>query len=84
MKRPFIEKLLAILAWMMLIGGILFGFLVSKGILESQKEMCVPEAIVFFIGAVFASICAWALFLEVAKISERLRNIEDRMSKTDK
>ena len=79
MKRTGIEKLLIAIAWIGLIGGIFFTFLVSKGILESNQEMCVPQAVVTFIGGVFVSIVGWALLLQIIRLSDRLRNIENQL-----
>ena len=79
MKRSGIEKLLVAIAWIGLIGGILFTFLVSKGILESNQEMCVPQAAVFFVGGVFVSIVGWALLLQIIRLSDRFRNIDNQL-----
>lgn len=79
MKRTFFEKLLIAFAWLGLIFGILFTIFVSKGIFESNQEMCVPQAIVTCVGGVAASIIGWALLLQVVRISDRLRNIENQM-----
>ena len=79
MKRTFIEKLLVAVAWLGLIFGILFTILVSKGIFESNQEMCVPQAIVTFVGGVAASIVGWALLLQVVRISDRIRAIENQL-----
>lgn len=78
-KRTRIERLLVAIAWLGLIGGISFGTLVSKGTLESGIDMCVPEAIVIFFGSIFASVAGWAVLMQVVKISDRLRNIEERL-----
>ncbi len=83
-KRSFIEKLIIVIAWLVLVGGILFGFLVSKGIFESNVEMSFPKAIVTFVGTTFVCITIWAVLLEVIKLSDRIRNIEHRMTKNDK
>ncbi|MBR2630298.1 MAG: hypothetical protein Q4F47_08185 [Bacteroidaceae bacterium] len=76
MKHTKIEKLLIIIAWTGLIGGILFGALVSKGTLESGLEMCAPRAFFMFVGSVFISVAGWALLIQIVNISNRLRNIE--------
>lgn len=80
MKRTIIEKLIAIAAWLTLIGGILFGALVSKGILESSQDMNVPNAFFTFVCSVFCSVVGWAVLLEIIKISDRLRRIEEQFS----
>lgn len=77
MKRTSIEKLILAIAWIGLVGGIVFTFLVSKGILESNQEMCVPQAAVTFVGGVFVSIAGWALLVQLVRVSDRLRNIEN-------
>ena len=76
MKRTILEKLLVVIAWAGLIGGILFGTLVSKGILESGMDMCVPQAFVTFCGSVFASVAGWAVLMQIVSMSDRLRRIE--------
>ena len=81
MKRTLIEKLLVAIAWAGLIGGILFTFLVSKGIMESNVEMAFPQAVVTFVGGIGASIVGWAVLMQVVKISDRLRKIENQLSK---
>ena len=81
MKRTLIEKFLVAIAWAGLIGGILFGTLVSKGILESGMDMCVPQAFVTFVGSVFVSVAGWAILMQVVNISDRLRKIENQLGK---
>ena len=81
MKRTFIEKLLVVIAWAGLICGILFTLLVSKGIMESNMEMAFPQAVVAFVGGIGASIVGWAVLMQVVSISDRLRKIENQLSK---
>lgn len=81
MKRTKIEQLLVIIAWVGLIGGILFTVLVSKGILESNVEMAFPQAVVTFVGGIGASIVGWAVLMQVVNISDRLRKIENQLNK---
>ena len=81
MKRTFIEKLLVVIAWAGLIGGILFTFLVSKGIMESNAEMAFPQAVVTFVGGIGASIVGWVVLMQIVNISDRLRMIENQLSK---
>lgn len=76
MKRTFIEKILVAAAWLGLIFGILFTVLVSKGIFESNQEMCFPQAIVTLVGGVAAFIVGWALLLQIVRISDKLHIIE--------
>lgn len=77
MRRTIIEKLLVFIAWAGLVGGILFGTLISKGILESGQDMCVPQAIFMFVASVSASIAGWALLMQIVNMSDRLRKIEE-------
>ena len=79
MKRNWIEKLLIVIAWIGLIGGIAFGTLVSKGIFESNQEMCFPQALVVFVGSIFASVAGWALLLLLVSISNKVRKIESKV-----
>ena len=81
MKRTSIEKLIFAIAWIGLVGGILFTFLVSKGIIESNQEMCVPQAAVTFIRGVAASVVGWALLIQIVRISDKLRKIENQLDK---
>lgn len=55
MKRTIIEKMILIIAYSGLIGGILLGTLISKGIWESGSEMCAPRAFFMFVGSIFVS-----------------------------
>ena len=80
MKHNWIEKLLIVIAWIGLIGGIAFGTLVSKGIFESNQEMCFPQALVVFVGSIFASIAGWALLLLLVSISNKVRKIDSKVN----
>ena len=80
MKRTVIEKIILMIAYLGLIGGILLGILVSKGILESETEMCFPKAFFVFAGSSFISIGCWAILLEIIAISDRIRNIENKIN----
>jgi hypothetical protein len=80
MKRTWIEKLLLLIAWAGLIGGILFTFLVSKGIWESHMDMAFPQAVATFVGGVVASVVGWAVLMQIVSISDRIRNIENHLS----
>lgn len=53
MKRTIIEKMILVIAYSGLIGGILLGTLISKGIWESGSEMCAPRAFFMFVGSIF-------------------------------
>ena len=79
MKRTKIEQLLVVIAWVGLIGGILFTVLVSKGILESNIEMAFPQAVLTFVGGIGASIVGWAVLLQIIALSDRIRNIENHL-----
>ena len=81
MERTKIEKLLLVIAWVGLIGGILFSLLVSKGIWESNVEMAFPQAVATFVGGVGVSVVVWAVLLQIVKISDRLRKIEALLEK---
>jgi len=78
MKRTKIETLLFVLAQIILVGGILFGTLISKGIFESNTEMCFPRACVFFVAAIFGSITTWAVIMQLLAISEKLKRLEGK------
>ena len=75
MKRTVIEKLIVIIAWVGLVGGIFFSILYSKGILESGADMSFPTGIACLLGGVFASVCFWAVLLELISISDRLKKL---------
>lgn len=77
MKRSIIENLLLVIAWVGLVGGVLFSLLYSKGVFESGTEMCLPRAFAYFIIGVGASVTFWALLKEVVSIADRLRKLED-------
>jgi tellurite resistance protein TehA-like permease len=79
MKRTKIEQLLLLVAWVGLIGGILFTTLVSKGIWESHMDMAFPQAVLTFVGGVGASVVGWAVLMQVIRISDRIKNIESRL-----
>lgn len=76
MKRTILEKLILVLAWIVLVCGILGGLLVGKGILESGAEMCVPQALFTVASSTFVSIGGWAVLMEIIAISDRIRKIE--------
>ena len=76
--KVLFETLLFVLAQLILIGGILFGTLISKGIFESNTEMCFPRAIVFFAASIFGSITAWAIIMQLLAISDRLKKLEGK------
>lgn len=80
MKLNWIEKFLFVIAWIGLIGGIAFGTLVSKGILESNQEMCFPQALVVFVCSIFASVAVWAVLLLLTGISNKVRKIESKIN----
>ena len=80
MEHNRIEKLLTVIAWIGLSGGITFGTLVSKGILESNQEMCFPKALVVFVGSIFASVAGWAILMLLVNISNKVRKIESKIN----
>ena len=81
MKRTKIEQLLVIIAWVGLIGGILFTVLVCKGIWESNVEMAFPQAVLTLVGGVGASVVGWAVLMQIISLSDRIRRIENDMKK---
>ena len=78
MKRSFIDKLLLVIAWAGLIGGILISIAYSHSVFESGREMCFPQAAIYLIFGVGASITGWAVLKEIVAISDRLRKLEDK------
>lgn len=78
MKRTFIEKLLLVIAWVGLIGGILISIAYSHSVFESGREMCFPQAAIYLIAGVGASITGWAILKEIVALSDRLRRLEDK------
>lgn len=80
MNRTKIEQLLVVIAWVGLIGGILFTLLVSKGIMESSIEMAFPQAALTFVGGVGASVVGWAVLMQIISLSDRIHNIENHLS----
>ena len=84
MKRTKIEQLLIVIAWVGLIGGILFTLLVSKGIMESNVEMAFPQAVLTFVGGIGASVVGWAVLLQIISVSDRIRNIENHLKEYKK
>lgn len=78
MKRTFIDKLLLVIAWAGLIGGILFSLAYSHSVFESGREMCFPQAAFYLIAGVGASVTGWAVLKEIVAISDRLRKLEDK------
>ena len=84
MKRTKIEQLLVIIAWVGLIGGILFTFLVSKGIWESNVEMAFSQAVLTFVGGIGASVVGWAVLLQIISLSDRIRNIDNQLKESQK
>ncbi len=59
--------------------GIVAGILVSKGIFESNTEMCVPRAACFMLVAVFVSVAFWAIVEEIVSISDRICRLEGKL-----
>ena len=78
MKRTFIEKLIIVIAWTGLIGGVLFSILYSKGVLESGTEMCVPTGIASLVAGVFVSVGCWAVLLEIIALADRIKKLEEK------
>lgn len=81
MKRSFFDKLLLVIAWAGLILGILVSVAYSHSVFESGREMCFPQAAVYLIAGVGASITGWAVLKEIVSISDRLRRLENKADK---
>ena len=77
MKRTFIEKLLSIIAWVGLIGGILFSILYCNSVMGSGAEMCVPTGLAYLAGGIFISVGGWAVLMEIIALSDRIRKLEN-------
>ena len=77
MKRSFIEKLILVIAWVGLVGGVLVSVAYSSSVFESGREMCFPQAAVYLILGVGASVTGWAILKEIVAISDRLRKLEE-------
>ena len=82
MQRTKLERFIMLLAYAALIFGTLVTILVSKCTLESGLDMCVPQAIAEFVCGVAASVVIWAVLAQIVKISDRLRNIENKLDNT--
>ena len=80
LRRTRLEKFILLIAYVGLIGGTLFAFLYSKGVLESGQDMCVPRAIADFIFIESASVVGWAVLKLLVKISDRLRHVENKLN----
>lgn len=76
MKRTIIEKIILVIAWLGLAGGIVFTVLYSHSELMSGREMCVPSAFVYLVGGIFVSIGCWAVLMEIIALSDRIRKLE--------
>ena len=83
LRRTRLEKFILLIAYVGLIGGTLFAFLYSKGVLESGQDMCVPRAIADFIFIESASVVGWAVLKLLVKISDRLRHVENKLNEKD-
>ncbi|MBR3530182.1 MAG: hypothetical protein IKN83_02325 [Bacteroidaceae bacterium] len=83
LRRTRLEKFILLIAYVGLIGGTLFAFLYSKGVLESGQDMCVPRALADFIFIEGASVVGWAVLKLLVKISDRLRHVENKLNEKD-
>ena len=83
LRRTRLEKFILLIAYVGLIGGTLYAFLYSKGVLESGQDMCVPRAIADFIFIEGASVVGWAVLKLLVKISDRLRHVENKLNEKD-
>lgn len=79
-NRSVLEWFLYVLSFLILIGGIAVGILYANSILESGSDMCSAQA--FFAVVCFsgAGLVGWAVLLEIVKMADRLRRIEDKMN----
>ena len=73
------EKFLYIVAYTCLFGGTFVALILSKDILESGAEMCVPQALAYFVGITSVSVILWAVIIEMLKIAEMIRQIKNRL-----
>ena len=78
MKRTIIERLIIVIAWTGLIGGVLFSILYSKSVLGAGTEMCVPSGIASLVAGIFVSVGCWAILMEIIALSDRIRKLEER------
>ena len=83
LRRTRLEKFILLIAYVGLIGGTLYAFLYSKGVLESGQDMCVPRALADFIFIEGASVVGWAVLKLLVKISDRLRHVENKLNEKD-
>ena len=76
-ERTFIEKLLVVIAWTGLVGGIAAGIvLFYNEMFVVQEEMCFPQAFVYLFGCCGAAIVGFALIMELVSIADRLRELQ--------
>ena len=54
----------------------------SKGILESNQEMCFPQALVVFVGSIIASVAGWAILRMLVNISNKVTQISEVMKRS--
>lgn len=73
MSYTIVERIILVASYLSL-SGVLFSGLVAKGILESNHEMCVPQAAATFLLGSFASVVIWAVLTLLLNISRCLRD----------
>ncbi len=78
MKRTKIEKLISVIAWLGLVGGILISALVCKSTLDSNVSMCFPNAMAELFGGVFLSVGCWAILMELLALADRIKKLENK------
>ena len=78
MKRTKIEKLISVIAWLGLVGGILISALVCKSTLDSNVSMCFPNTMAELFGGVFLSVGCWAILMELLALADRIKKLENK------
>ena len=82
MRQTKIEQLLLIMAWPMLIGGILFMALLCKGIWEYGQDMASIDYVLIFARLLGASVIGWSLLKLVIGLSGRGRAVENELKQS--
>ena len=77
MKRTIVEKIIVVLTWTGLVGGILFSLLCGHSVLASADDMSVPQALVYILGGTFLSVGGWAVLMQLVALSDRIGRLEE-------
>ena len=80
-KRSALEWFLYILSFVILIGGIAVGIAYANSLLETGADMCHAQAFFAIVCFSGAGVVGWAVLLEIVRIADRLRRIENKMCK---